>query len=149
MEYVIKRIMPASCERVFHAWSDPSLMARWFFAEMGWSARVRNDFRVGGTYQLDMLDQGLTVFSAHGEYREIAPVTRLAFTWNSAVVQNTLVILELRDVGEGTELTLTHQSLPDAKQVAQHGVGWGACLDNLTQYLTGGKNDVQVHSRGN
>lgn len=105
---------------------------------MGWSAQVRNDFRVGGAYQIDMLDQGLTVFSAHGEYREIVPVTRLAFTWNSAVVQNTIVIVELREMGDATELTLTHQSLPDTEQVTQHGVGWERCLDHLLVYLSGG-----------
>ena len=73
--------MPAPCERVFRAWSDPRLMAQWFFAEMGWSAQVRNDFKVGGTYQLDMLDQGLTVFSAHSEYREIVLVYGVAMSY--------------------------------------------------------------------
>ena len=104
-------------------------------AEMGWHAQVRNDFRVGGTYHLDMLDQGLTVFSAHGEYREIVPVTRLAFTWNSAVVQNTIVIVDLRDLGETTELTLTHQLLSDAEQVTQHSGGWDGCLRHLSGFL--------------
>lgn len=138
MEFVIKQIMPAPCERVFYAWSDPQVMAKWFFAEMGWSARVRNDFRVGGTYQLDMLDQGLTMFSAHGEYREIVPLIKLVFTWNSPSVQNTLVIVELRDLGESTELTLTHQLLPDAEHVTQNAGGWKACVDNLLRYLSGG-----------
>lgn len=138
VDFVMTRVMPAPCERVFRAWSDPRLMAQWFFAEMGWSAQVRNDFKVGGTYQLDMLDQGLTVFSAHGEYREIVPVTKLAFTWNSALVQNTLVIVELRDLGETTELTLTHQLLSDAEQVTQHAGGWEACVSNLLKYLSGG-----------
>ncbi len=136
MEYVTTRVMPAPCAQVFNAWCDPSLMARWFFADMGWRAQVRNDFRIGGAYQLDMLDQGLTVFSAHGEYREIVPVTRLAFTWNSAVVQNTIVTIELRDLGGTTELTLTHQLLPDAAQVAQHGGGWQGCLASLTKFLS-------------
>lgn len=135
MEFVTKRIMPARCEQVFRAWSDPGLMGKWFFAEMGWRAQVRNDFRIGGTYQVDMLDQGLTVFSAHGEYREIVPVTRLTFTWNSAVVQNTIVTIDLRDLGKTTELTLTHQLLPDAEQVTQHAGGWEGCLSNLSAYL--------------
>lgn len=137
MEYTTTRLMPAPCERVFRAWSDPALVARWFFAQTGWEAQVRNDFRIGGAYQIDMLDQGLTVFSAHGEYREIVPVIRLAFTWNSPVVQNTLVAIDLRDLGASTELTLTHQLLPDAPQVAQHGDGWDLCLSNLSNILAG------------
>ncbi len=137
MEYITTRLMPAPCERVFRAWSDPALVARWFFAQMGWKAQVRNDFRIGGAYQIHMLDQGLTVFSAHGEYREIVPVTRLAFTWNSSAVQNTLVAIDLRDLGASTELTLTHQLLPDAPQVAQHGEGWDLCLSNLSTLLAG------------
>jgi uncharacterized protein YndB with AHSA1/START domain len=136
MNLVIKRVLPATRERVFRAWSDPSVMARWFFAELGWSARVNNEFRVGGSYQLDMLDQGLTVFSAHGEYTEIAPVSRLAFTWNSSAVSDTLVVIELRELGDSTELTLTHRSLPGEEEEKRHAGGWVACLGNLLTYLS-------------
>lgn len=132
---VVKRILRARPERVFEAWSRPELMSQWFMVEPGWSAEVSNDFRVGGQYRVAMRRGDGSLFVAFGEYREIVPVSRLVFTWNSPVVQGTQVTLELKDLGAATELTLTHEQFPDAEAARRDAGGWEGTLANLAHFL--------------
>jgi len=128
---VVKRLLPAAQEEVFAAWTDPRLMARWFFAGTGWSAEVRNDLRVGGAYRVDMRNPEGQVFSQSGVYREILPCSRLIFTWSNELVQDSLVVLEFLSRGRQTELVLIHHLPDDAELVAMHESGWVGCLANL------------------
>jgi uncharacterized protein YndB with AHSA1/START domain len=131
----IVRMLPAHCARVFAAWTDPRLMARWFYASHTWTARVSNELRVGGAYQVEMLDAAQVVFRAHGHYRQITPVTCVEFTWNSDVVKDTLVNVSLRALGDSTELTLTHSLFDVAAQTGPHTEGWEGCLGNLHKWI--------------
>jgi uncharacterized protein YndB with AHSA1/START domain len=128
---MVKRLLPAAQEEVFSAWTDPRVMARWFFAGTGWSAEVRNDLRVGGAYRVDMRDVEGRIFSQSGVYREILPSSRLSFTWTSELVRDSLVVLEFRPRGPQTELVLVHHLPDDAQLVAMHESGWEGCLANL------------------
>ncbi len=135
-QLVLVRVLPVPRAHVFRAWSDPAIMARWFFAQVGWRTIVTADFRIGGAYTLEMFDGDMSMISVHGTYQEIAPVDRLAFTWNSAAVQGTLVTIALREVPGATELTLTHTLFPSEAQAQNHSGGWDGCLDSLAQYLS-------------
>jgi hypothetical protein len=44
-----------------------------------------------------------------------------------------LVTVELRTAGQGTELTLTHERLPDEGSRDRHEAGWKGCLTRLAQ----------------
>jgi len=130
---VVERYFDAECGAVFDAWTDPELIARWFFVGDGWSAQARNDLTVGGSYELRMnTDDGQT-HVMRGEYLEIERPRRLAFTWSSHVATGTTVIIELEPRGSGTQLTLTHL-LPDIEDVRKaHEAGWRGCLENLAR----------------
>ena len=135
----LRRILPADVARVFEAWSSAKAMSRWFVVDPGWTARATNDFRVGGKHRVEMDRGDGTIFVAFGEYLEIDPPRRLVFTWNSALpaVRNSVVTIELKPVGTMTELTLTHELLPDTDEGRAHGIGWEGSLVNLERYLTG------------
>jgi uncharacterized protein YndB with AHSA1/START domain len=113
-------------------------MSRWFVVDPTWVAKVTNDFRIGGHYRIEMTRDDGSLFVAHGEYRDIAPVTRLVFTWNSPVAQATLVTIELEPVGELTDLMLTHELFPDADTAVRDGAGWEGCLANLARLVEAG-----------
>lgn len=130
----IIRMLSASCEDVFEAWTDPALMAQWFFAHPSWSVEVETDFRVGGSYSLNMKSPDGEEFHTHGEYREIKAPTRLVFTWSSYLVKDTLVTLELRPDGDRTELRLTHDFLDSEPVRQRHHQGWVGCLDSLERF---------------
>jgi uncharacterized protein YndB with AHSA1/START domain len=134
---VIKRRLRARRERVFEAWIDPALMARWFFPDSEWTATVTADVRIGGQYELAMRDPGGGAHRQFGVYREIVPVSRLVFTWScpELAVVDSVVTVELEDRGDETDLSLTHELPPDPKVRRGHEEGWEGCLGNLETML--------------
>ncbi len=132
----LTRVLNAPIADVYAAWTDPGRMAGWFFAGDGWSVAVANELRVGGAFSLAMRSADGVEFLCTGVYREIIAPTRLVFTWTSYAVSDTLVTLELQDLGGGrTQLSLLHEGLVDAAVRASHAEGWGGCLTNLEKAL--------------
>jgi uncharacterized protein YndB with AHSA1/START domain len=131
----VERILNASRQRVFAAWTDPTVMSRWFFAEPDWTAIVSNDLRIGGTYRIQMQPPDRPEFVAFGEYLEIEPISKLVFTWNSPLVQHTRVTIALEEFGEKTGFKLTHELFSDAETARRDGGGWQGCLNNLVLFL--------------
>ena len=136
---VIKRVLPCSKRRLFELWSQPALVARWFFASQQprRPSTFVNSFTVGGQYELVMhLESG--DFRHHGEYCEINRYNHISFTWNSHIVQDSLVALDFRELSPNrTEMTLTHSRFPDDDIRARHEGGWSRCFDNLESVATG------------
>lgn len=135
----LKRLLPAEMGRVFEAWSSAEVMSRWFVVDPSWTVKATNDFRVGGKYRVEMRSDDGTVFLAFGEYVEISAPRRLVFTWSSALpaIDRSLVTIELRAVGGATELTLTHEKLPDTDEGRAHSIGWEGTLNSLERHLMG------------
>jgi uncharacterized protein YndB with AHSA1/START domain len=134
----IRRVLSAPCTQVFEAWTRPELMARWFFAGDGWTTKVSADVRVGGRYELTMRDTSGEEHTQFGEYREVVPVTRLVFTWSfpPLAVIDSVVTVELVDLGTSTELNLRHV-LPSEPTIRRsHEDGWVGCLRNLDVFIT-------------
>lgn len=129
----VTRLLPASRERVFEAWTRPELMARWLFPGSDWTVTVSSDLRVGGRYELLMRDGTGNEHLQFGEYRKIVPVSHLVFTWScpELSVVDSLVTVDLVDRGERTELSLRHELPPDPKVRRGHEEGWTGCLGNL------------------
>jgi uncharacterized protein YndB with AHSA1/START domain len=134
---VVKRAFATQPARVFAAWCRPELMAQWFFPSLGWRAEVTADVRVGGRYRVAMHDPAGGVHVQEGAYASIEPDTRLVFTWTCLElgVADSLVTVELRDVGGKTELTLSHELPDDATILREHEGGWNGCLESLARYI--------------
>jgi uncharacterized protein YndB with AHSA1/START domain len=131
----ITRTLAAPIEAVFAAWTDPLLMSRWFFPRPDWTAEAKNELTVGGSYAIRMFSESGDATTITGVYREIEPPHRLVFTWNADAIVDTVVTLELRDLGGRTELTLTHEGLVEAAARDLTSSGWTGCLDSLARYL--------------
>jgi uncharacterized protein YndB with AHSA1/START domain len=134
---VLTRVVKARPARVFRAWTRPELMARWFFPGQGWVCVATSELVTGGRWEAVMTDSEGGKHLQFGVYREIEPDVRLVFTWNcpDLNVTNSVVTLELRDLGQSTELTLKHELPADPKVRRGHEEGWEGCLGNLTKYL--------------
>ena len=134
----VRRILNARRERVFEAWTRPDLMTRWMFPGHDWSVSVTADVKVGGRYEFAMRDAGGGLHVQFGEYREIAPVSRLVFTWNfpDLGITDSIVTVELADHGMRTELVLTHELPPNPDVRRSHQDGWESCIRNLEQLVT-------------
>jgi len=74
------RHFSAPPDALFRAWTDPTAFAQWM-GPPGVTARdVRIDLRVSGRYSLVMDGEDGNAYPLSGEYREIDPPKRLAFT---------------------------------------------------------------------
>ena len=132
----VTKLLPASPEQVFDAWTDPESLAQWFLPGPVKIAPVEVDLRIGGRYRIVMLGEEAE-FEHWGEYLEIERPKRLVFTWFSANTGGgeTLVTIEFEARGERTELVLTHEQLPDRQAAMQHEAGWTNILDALGSHL--------------
>lgn len=134
---VIKRILPCSKRQLFDVWSKPELMTRWLFASQQPKApsSVSNSFTMGGAFEVVMhLEHG--DYRHYGEYKAIQRYSHIAFSWNSHIVQNSMVELDFKELSPNrTLLTLTHSQFPDEAIRAKHTEGWMRCLQNLEPLL--------------
>ena len=134
----LTRRLAAAPERVWRAWTDPQTMMRWFAPRDDFDIpTVEADVRVGGRYRIVMKSADGALHDVRGEYREIAPLRRLVFTWawQSEPQDESLVTITLRRDGAGTELTLQHDRLPSTASRNKHEHGWLGCLDRLQRVV--------------
>jgi uncharacterized protein YndB with AHSA1/START domain len=135
----LTRLIRADREAVFRAWTEPAAMREWFCPEGGTVEEAESDLRIGGRYRIAMrMPHGLSV--ATGVYREIAPPSRLVFTWRWEEGEGpkegeTLVTVALTERGEATLLELIHEGFGTADARDGHEQGWSSALSRLEASL--------------
>lgn len=123
----------AAPERVFQFFTDPVLLPRW----LGVAARL--DPRPGGEFRFAVADGEWCV----GEYVEIEPPHRVAFSWGwenetmNLPPGSSVVEVDLTAEGGGTRLTLTHRGLPKDDSQILHADGWSRYLSRLDKVTRG------------
>ena len=129
----IRRELPAPIDEVFRWWTEAALLERWM-SPMG-SVVAEVDPRVGGRLRIVMKDGPIEIEHG-GEYVEIDPPRRVAFTWQSQFTDGpSLVSVSLEPSSESsTTAVVVHSKLPPAA-VPSHAGGWGAMLDRLGREL--------------
>ena|SRR6266542_902167 len=130
---LVSKRFAAAPDKVFAAWMDPDSVGKWL-SPFG-TARARIDPRVGGVFQIVMVGPDAELEHT-GEDLEIDRPRRLVFTWKSPYTgpEPSVVTVELRPDGSGTELTLRHERLPE-EHVEPHRGGWAQILENLEKQL--------------
>jgi uncharacterized protein YndB with AHSA1/START domain len=138
----IERVLPAVPEVVFRGFVDPSELARWWGPEGFTIPHLSFPAQEGESYRIEMQPPTGDPFALTGEFQEVDPVVRLAFTfvWEPADPDDveTLVRLSFRDVGDGTEVSLTQGAFKTDARLALHRDGWTDSLDKLERLLSTG-----------
>jgi uncharacterized protein YndB with AHSA1/START domain len=96
------------------------------------------DVRVGGRFRVLFGGPEGTEHEVQGVYREVVPGRRLVFTWTwprTTPERESLVTIELRKAGRGTELAFTHAQHFDEEVRDGHRRGWTESFVKLEQYL--------------
>ena len=133
----LKRHFMAPVARVFAAWTDPALIARWFGPHDDAQVIAEADAREGGAYRLELLEANGDRHCVSGLYREVVPGKRLVFTWafQSTPERESLVTVEFAEKDGGTLLTLTHAQFADEDARDRHEHGWTGSFDRLARFL--------------
>ena len=136
------RVVSAPAARVFAALTEPDELAKWWGPTGFTSPQVDIDLHVAGGYRIAMQPPDGKLFYLVGEFREIDPPGRVAYTfrWEDPDPddQETVVTLSLRDLGAATELGLTQRPFTVERRRALHDAGWSQSLDRLEQVLSAG-----------
>ena len=148
----IERVFDASIEQVWAMWTDPNLFKQWY-GPNGMSVPVAElDVRVGGTRKVCMAmqtpERSMTMWFT-GVYKEVTPPTRLVYTESLCDEDGTIlspqsmgmpadfpditeIIIDLRDEGATTHMTLVHVGVAEGTAGAG---GWRQAMDKLAQRL--------------
>ena len=124
---------------MFRALSTPAELVRWWGPEGFTIPSLEFSPRVGERYRIEMQPPGGDPFYLTGEFREVDPPARLAYTfaWEEPDPDDveTLVELSLRDLGESTEVVLTQRAFRTEARRELHRQGWTDSFDKLEALL--------------
>ena len=140
---IVTRIYDAPREEVFDAWVEVSKVQLWWGCAMTRAVRSEVEPRVGGRYRHHMTIEGAGEMTQESKFTVFERPSRLAYHAEPPVIEGQrlgegmTVTVEFRDLGEQTEVCLTHTglSLPILRE--QVPMGWSAAFDKLGRFLKG------------
>jgi uncharacterized protein YndB with AHSA1/START domain len=144
---VVRRVLNATPERAFQAWTSAEHIQQWMRPEPGMVVPLASvDLRVGGKYRIQMKMPDGEFFTAVGVFKEVKPPTRLVYTWDwekdgsgaefgEAEGKPSLVTVEFLKRGERTELVLTHSRFATVESRDSHARGWGRIVEGLAKFV--------------
>jgi uncharacterized protein YndB with AHSA1/START domain len=136
--FTVERTYDAVPARVFNAFADPKIKARWFFGPDNWGPEIRElDFRVGGREinRGGAPDGSVYTFQAH--YMDIVRDNRIVYAYDMHIdetrISASLATVELTPVAEATRLVYTEQGafLDGLDTADSRTAGTGTLLDAL------------------
>ena len=135
--FVVERTFDVPPARVFNAFADPKVKARWFASPDDWgNSEVSMDFRIGGREINNGGPVGGPIHYFESEYHDIVPDERIVYSYwmhmDEKLISVSVATIEFRPKGSGTHLVLTEQ---------------GAFLDGLGARLTRGISHPSLLSR--
>jgi uncharacterized protein YndB with AHSA1/START domain len=133
----VERVVKAPRAKVYRAWLDPELLARWMGPD-DFSVLVANvDERVGGRHSVEMLDGEGHHHQFESVIEDLVPDERivLAFRFHPDA-EETLLTLTFADTdtdGGGTVLRLEHERITLAPPLDDQSVdaGWSQTIAKL------------------
>jgi uncharacterized protein YndB with AHSA1/START domain len=135
----LERVLPVPPPVVFRMHVEPDRFAQWFGPKGFAATSVELDLRVGGRYRITMQPPDADAFVLFGEFREIVPGARLAYTFRYEPPdpddRETVVALSFRDLGQATALTVLQGTFATEARRALHEQGWTESLDRLEELL--------------
>ena len=136
----LTRLIAASPERVYAAWTTPEEIKVWFGPETCRVLDARVNLEVGGEYCFHLSTEQFGEIKLRGQYREIMPPSKLVYTWQwegspELEGESSLVSVEFVKSGHSTEIRLKHEQLPSIQARDDHSRGWNGTFDKLQNYI--------------
>jgi uncharacterized protein YndB with AHSA1/START domain len=133
-------VLPAPPTVVFEAFTKPEVLARWWGPKGFTAPSLDFEPRSGATYRIQMQPPEGDPFYLTGEFREVDPPARLAFTfaWEDPDPDDveTLVALSFRDLGGSTQVAITQGPFKTEARRALHRDGWTESFDKLERLIS-------------
>lgn len=135
----LHRVLTASPEKIFKAFTNPDAMATWL-PPYGFICKVHElDARVGGKYRMSFTNFTTDKSDTFGgEYLEIIPNQKLSYSdkfEDPNFPGEMITTIELKEVSCGTELIATQEGIPDMIPLEMCYLGWQESLDKLKRLV--------------
>ncbi len=147
-DLVLTRIIDATPDKVYRAWTEPELLKQWFAPKPWETSSAELDVRPGGASVVVMRSPEGVEFPNPGVYLEVIENQKLVVTdaytraWEPSEKPFMTLILTFEDLGGKTRYTarVRHWTGADCETHEQMGFheGWGRCTDQLAALVTGG-----------
>jgi uncharacterized protein YndB with AHSA1/START domain len=131
----IRRVIAASQERLFAAWTTPDLLVRWWGPTGVHCTAAEVDLRVGGAYRIaNRMPDGSTTWIT-GEFEQVDPPRALVYSWRIGDEPVSRVRIELVALAaRSTEVIVRHERIASTAARDGHERGWHGCLDGLAAW---------------
>ena len=144
---ILRRVLNATPERAFQAWTSAEHIQQWMRPEPGMEVPLASmDLRVGGKFRIQMKKPDGEFYTAVGEFREVKSPERLVYTWywekdgsgaefGEAEGKPSLITVEFLKRGEQTEFVLTHSRFATVESRDNHAQGWGKIAESFAKFV--------------
>lgn len=146
-ELVITRLIKASPENVYAAWTTPELIVQWFAPKPWTTARAELDVRPGGSSLVVMRSPEGEEMPCPGVYLEVVPGQKIVSTdayvraWEPSAKPFMTLVLTFEPEDGQTRYTarVLHWTAADREQHEQMGFheGWAQCTEQLAALVEG------------
>ncbi len=144
-DLTLTRIIDASRDKLFRAWTEPALLVQWFTPRPWNVARAELDVRLGGINLVVMRSPAGEEFPNRGIYLEVVHNERLVITdaytaaWEPSEKPFMTLILSFEPVNGKTRYTarVRHWTVADREAHEKMGFheGWGKATDQLAELV--------------
>jgi uncharacterized protein YndB with AHSA1/START domain len=134
----LERIIDATPDAVFDAWTSPDAMEIWYRDGDDWDAKViEHDLRVGGGFRIEWGPAEGPKYNETGKYVEIDRPHRLVILETlEGQWQETKLTLTFEAEAGKTRLTLVHEGFPSQETRDGARGGWPGFIDRLERIVT-------------
>ncbi len=135
----VSRLIKAGRQRVFDAWTDPTMIVQWWGAGGVKCTAAEMDLTVGGAYRIaNQAPDDSTMWIA-GTFTRVNPPEDLAYTWAMEPITeatvHSLVEVSFDKTETGTLVTVIQTRIPTPEAREMHLQGWIGCLEGLDQLI--------------
>jgi uncharacterized protein YndB with AHSA1/START domain len=135
----LEKALAVPREAVVAACVEPDRVATWWGPSGFTSPSIELDVRVGGAFRIAMQPPEGDLFHLSGEFREVDPPRRLAYTflWEPPDPDDreTVVTLSFVETAEGMNLVVEQESFATEARYELHRDGWTEALERLEASL--------------
>ena len=137
MTYSLKleRMIDATPEEVFDAFTDASAQREWYLDQPGWKVEAGGELRVGGRWEVAFGPAGETPYRETNLFSEVSRPSRLAyasrFHMADGATFDTKITVTFEAKDGKTLLTLVQSEFLNEEHRDAHKGGWPGFLDRL------------------
>ena len=139
LSFQLSCLVEATPQRVFEAMTDPKQVAQWWGPKGFTCPEITLDAKVGGAYRIAMQPPEGELFHLSGEFLEVEPPSRLAYTFRweppDPDDRETVARLVLHARDGVTEVALTQGRFATDARRELHKAGWTDTFARLVGHL--------------